>query len=124
MENAYIRIKSIFGHEVKQKGFVTMPNTISFNVNTPEFIEFVQILGADDIKPRQKDGVPRRATLSIPTSKEYIFVLGLRFQKKDGTYTEDAYKIEEEKTIQYLNKGEIEKLFLEYKDTHKRQGDY
>jgi hypothetical protein len=124
MEDSYIRIKSIFDREVKQKGFMTMPNTISFSVKTSQFNEFVQILGADNIKPRQKDELPRRATLSIPTSKECTLVLGLRYQKKDDTYTEDAYIIEPEKKIWYLNKGKIEKYMPEYKGTHKRQSDY
>jgi hypothetical protein len=124
MKDPYIRIQSIFDREVNQNDFVTMPNTVSFSVNSYEFNALVQILGADNITPRQKDGVPRRARLSIPTSIKHAFVLGIRCQKKDDTYTEDAYIIHPCKKINYLKKGEIEKLLPEYKGTHKRQSAY
>jgi hypothetical protein len=124
MKDPYIRIKSIFDREVKQSGFMTTPNTIWFSVNTPEFNEFVQILHADDIKLRQKDGVPRRSTLSIPISIEHTIVLGTRYQKRDHSYSEDTVIFEPGKAPEALYKGEIQRHLLEYKGTHKRQSDY
>jgi len=103
---------------------MTIPKTISFNVGTPEFNESVQILCDNQIKLRGKDGVPKRATISIPISKTNTFVLGIRYQKKDNTDAEDAVIFEVDKPPNPLYKGKIEKYLLEYKDTHKRQDDY
>jgi hypothetical protein len=124
MDSSYIKINSFFDREIKQNRFVTASNTISFNVDTPEFNEFAQILCDNQTKLRGKDGVPMRVTISIPTSKENIFVLGIRYRKKDNTYAEDTFTVEIDKSPEPYYKGRIEKSLPEYKDTHKRQNDY
>jgi hypothetical protein len=124
MEDSYVRIESIFEREVKQKGFVTMPNTISFSVNTHEFSECIQILNDCGRNLRGKDGVPKRATLSIPISIKDIFVLGIKYQKRNDTLTEDHFTFEPDKPPEPYYKGKMQKLLTEYKDTHKRQSDY
>jgi hypothetical protein len=53
--------------------------------------EILELLSQSKIKPRQDDGELIQINLSIPTSIEAAFVIGLRYIKKDSTYTEDHF---------------------------------
>jgi hypothetical protein len=84
----------------------------------------VKLLNKNGIKLRDKDGKPRRLTLSTPISKEGNLVLGIRYEKLDRSFSEDAFLFESNGRIISLYKGRIEVLLPEYEETHKRQGDF
>jgi hypothetical protein len=63
-------------------------------------------------------------TFSIPASKKNCFVLGIRYKKPNGTYTEDHFLFEEGETEIKKGNGKkkwLEKLLPEYKGSHKLQ---
>lgn len=73
------------------------------------------------IRVRQDDGELRQPTLSKPTSVNSGFVIGLRYDKRDGTQTEDLFPVEKGRPIKSYYKGSLEKLWPEYKNTHKQR---
>ena len=73
------------------------------------------------IKLRNKDGVFAYLTYSIPISKKDAIVLGLRYIKKDNTYTEDLFLFQKRSKIVKYYKGRGEEVMPEYKGTHKLQ---
>ena len=72
----------------------------------------------------------KQITLSIPTSKGNSFVIGLRYIKNDGTYTEDHFLCEKEgvglkgEVITYHPKRRLELALPEYTGTHKEIPDF
>jgi len=93
------------------------------------FKEVVTLLSEQDIKLRQDDGDLVQINISIPTSLNDSFVIGLRYLKRDRALTEDHFLIKEEiepdeKKIQVFYKGKLELQVLEYEGTHKQQVDF
>lgn len=83
-----------------------------------------------DIKMRKDDGELRQVTISKPTTVENAFVVGLRYIKTDGTYTEDHFVCRKNQAsslvpveIERYYKGQLERKFQEYKGAHKEQID-
>jgi len=83
-----------------------------------------------DIKIRKDDGELRQVTISKPTTVESTFVVGLRYIKIDGTYTEDHFVCRKNQAsslepleIERYYKGKLERKFQEYKGVHKQQID-
>lgn len=69
---------------------------------------------------KRKDGRLCQTTFSIPISVSGI-VLGFRYKKQDGSYSEDLFLFQNGKSIQCGYKGIFEKTILpEYNFTHKR----
>lgn len=82
--------------------------------------DVIGILGKYNIKPRQRDGNLYSVNISIPKSKNNCILVGLRYIKNDKTYTEDHFLFEMNKPIVAFYKGRLEKVFVEYKGTHKQ----
>jgi len=55
----------------------------------------------------------------VPKSMKDALVLGIRYQKKGGTFSEDLFLFRKGKPIQKGYRGELEKIVPEYKGTHK-----
>lgn len=88
----------------------------------------LNLLSAHGIKIRTDDGELKQITISKPTSAENAFVLGLRYLKKDATYTEDHFVCRKDQPsvlepIERYYQGKLECKFQEYKGTHKQQID-
>ena len=88
-----------------------------------EIIPFFKICG---IRLRQNDDSLKQITLSIPTTKENSYVVGLRYVKNNGTFTEDHFLCEIEgvgglksKEIVHHPKRKLEYKLPEYNGTHK-----
>ena len=73
-----------------------------------------------NILPRQDDGRLRQVTLSKPISVKDTLVIGLRYEKRDGTQTEDHFAVKAE-GIERRYRGKLEAELPEYKGTHKQQ---
>lgn len=83
--------------------------------------EILDLLKDQGIRIRQDDGELRQVTLSKPTSVNSGFVVGLRYDKRDGTQTEDLFPVEKGRPIQGYYKGSLQKQWPEYQGTHKQQ---
>jgi len=83
--------------------------------------DVIDILQNYNIKLRQKDGKLYSVNISIPKSKKNCILVGLRYLKSDKSYTEDHFLFEKDKPIVAFYKGKLEKVFVEYKGTHKQQ---
>lgn len=90
--------------------------------------EVLGLLSRQGIKIRQDDGELKQINLSIPTSTENAFVIGLRYIKRDGTYTEDHFLCQKDiepstkrLEIEPHYRGRLEFKLPEYRDTHKQQ---
>ena len=75
--------------------------------------EVLDLLQDQRIRIRQDDGQLRQSTLSKPTSVNSGFVIGLRYDKRDRTQTEDLFRVETGHPIQPYYKGSLQKEFLE-----------
>ena len=80
-----------------------------------------EILFKNGFKMRQRDGQLVETNFSIPKSKQNSFVLGLRYIKRDKTFTEDHFLFEKDKSIIYFRGKRLEYLLKEYTGTHKKQ---
>ena len=115
MNDAYKKLKDVW-HSCSNNGCHTL-------------LEIISILSNYNIRLRQKDGTLRQVTLSIPTTKENSYVIGLRYIKNDGTYTEDHYLCERDgaglkgKKIVGHFKRKLEYKLPEYMGTHKEIPD-
>lgn len=58
---------------------------------------------------------------SIATSVKNTFVIGVRYQKPDKTYTEDHYLVKKGRNMRAYSKNELERALPEYKGSHKWQ---
>jgi hypothetical protein len=86
--------------------------------------EVLDLLKDQGIRIRQDDGELRQLTLSKPTSVDSGFVIGLRYDKRDGTQTEDLFRIEKGHLIEGYYKGSLQRQWPEYQGTHKQQVVY
>lgn len=83
--------------------------------------EILDLLKDQGIRIRQEDGELRQLTLSKPTSVNSGFVIGLRYDKRDGIQTEDLFLVEKGRPIKGYFKGSLQKQWPEYRGTHKQQ---
>jgi len=83
--------------------------------------DVLKLLFKYGIKIRQKDGRLYQVNISIPKSRGHSILVGLRYIKKDETFTEDHFLFEKGKPINKFYKGKIELVLPEYKGTHKQQ---
>lgn len=81
----------------------------------------LQLLADNDIKPRNKDGALLRITVSRPVSDPTAFAVGLRYEKRDGTLTEDLFGLDRTLGIIKNEHGSLERMWPEYTATHKQQ---
>lgn len=83
--------------------------------------EALSLLETWGIKSRADDGELSQINISNPESG--IFVVGLRYLKRDRTYTEDLFVINAQKPneVSKYYKGKYERENIEYKGTHKQQ---
>jgi hypothetical protein len=86
--------------------------------------EVVNLLLDHGIRIRQDDGQLRQVTLSKPSTIDSGFVVGLRYDKDDGTQTEDLFRVESGQSIKPYYKGALQREFPEYRATHKQQVVY
>lgn len=89
----------------------------------PPIKVFSDLLKKHGIGLRNKDGELLHITFSIPTSLKDAIVLGVRYEKKDGSFSEDLFLFREKKPIEKGYKGRLEKTLPEYKGMHKRVPD-
>lgn len=89
--------------------------------------EILELLSQSKIKLRQDDGELIQINLSIPTSMKAAFVIGLRYIKKDSTYTEDHFLCQRDtqagtnlREIESYYRRRLELLLPEYRHTHKQ----
>ena len=106
MDNSYIEFKAITDK------YYTDWQMPSINI-------FSKLLSRYGINLRQKDGVLHEATFSVAKSMPYALVLGIRYQKKDGSFSEDLFLFHKDKQIQQGYKGKLEKIIPEYIGSHK-----
>lgn len=83
--------------------------------------EILDLLKGQGIRIRQDDGELRQLTLSRPTSVNSGFVIGLRYDKRDGTQTEDLFPGEKGRPIKGYYKGSLQQQWTEYQGTHKQK---
>lgn len=81
----------------------------------------VQLLEDYGVKLRSKDGKLFQVNISLPTSKANSIVVGLRYVKKDNTFTEDLFLFEQNHNLRCYYKAKLEDILPEYKGTHKLQ---
>lgn len=80
----------------------------------------IKILTESGIRKRDKDGRLVEVNFSIPTSKRNCFVLGLRYEKNDGSDTEDLFLFKpDKKEVESFYKGRLGQMLGEYQGTHK-----
>lgn len=91
------------------------------NKRTTVKSDIIKILTKNNIKSREKDGKFYSITVSIPKSRKDCILIGIRYLKKDQSFTEDHFLFEKNKQIQRYYRGKIEKELKEYKGTHKYQ---
>ncbi len=108
MKNAYAKLKALW-------------NRCTTIGDRQVEAEVVDLLEGTDIRLRQRDSHLKQITLSIPTTVNSGFVIGLRYVKQDGSHTEDLFTVQPDQQIQPFYKGSLQKQWLEYQGTHKRQ---
>ncbi len=86
--------------------------------------QVLDLLKDQGICIRQDDGELRQLTLSKPASVNSAFVIGLRYDKRDGTQTEDLFRVENGRPIKGYYKGSLQQQWTEYQGTHKQQVVY
>lgn len=84
----------------------------------PEVRIFISLLSSHGIGLRQDDDSLHEITFSVPKSDEGL-ILGVRYQKKNSSFSEDLFWFREGKPIHSGYRGNLEKILPEYKDTHK-----
>ncbi len=85
----------------------------------PPYYIFIELLKKYNINIRNKDGFLVECTFSIPKSKNNSIALGIRYQKIDGTPTEDLFLFQKNKQIKKYYNGRQELELPEYLGTHK-----
>jgi hypothetical protein len=88
----------------------------------------LNLLSAHGIQMRTNDGELKQITISKPTSVKNTFVLGLRYLKKDASYSEDHFVCQKDQPsalepIERYYQGKLERKYQEYKGTHKQPSD-
>jgi hypothetical protein len=117
MDNIYLSLQDIWARHLRGERNIER--------------DILDLLSRHGIKIRQNDGALKQITVSIPTSVDNAFVIGLRYIKADGTRTEDlflcqdnAYKNGVPVEIEPHYKGRLEFRLPEYRGTHKEQVDF
>ncbi|MCU7805479.1 MAG: hypothetical protein KZQ92_14565 [Candidatus Thiodiazotropha sp. (ex Lucinoma borealis)] len=111
MNSAYMKLLEVWNN-CPAKGSVAL-------------LDIFLLLNEYGIKLRQNDDSLKQVTLSVPTTIENSFVLGMRYMKNDGTFTEDHFLCEsegvglEKKEISHHPKRKLEHKLPEYRGTHK-----
>ena len=85
----------------------------------PDISVFVELLNRYGIQLREKNGELHEANFSIPKSIGKALMLGIRYGKIDGTFSEDLFLFREGKRIQKGYKGSFEEIIPEYTGSHK-----
>lgn len=85
----------------------------------PPIEVFIDLLNRHGINLRNKDGDLHEATFSVPKSISDALVLGMRYRKNDGSFSEDLFLFQKGQPIQSGYKGELERVVPEYAGTHK-----
>ncbi len=82
--------------------------------------DVLALLARNGIRERQDDGQLYEMHFSVCQSQENTLIVGLRYQKRDGSLTEDAFEFQpgKQKIVKHY-RGKIEKVHREYKGTHK-----
>lgn len=96
----------------------------SGKLKNPTAEDFLEILNKYGIGLRQKDGVFNHITYSIPKSQKDCILIGVRYSKKDHTFTEDHFLFQKDCCIRKFYRRQIEKVLPEYKGAHKKQYDF
>lgn len=86
----------------------------------PSVNVFTDLLARHGVRLRQKDGVLHEVTFSVPKSVQNGLVLGLRYRKRDGSFSEDPFLFQEGRGIKTGYRGSLEGMLPEYSGTHKR----
>ena len=75
------------------------------------------------IRQRADDGRLLWTNISNPTSRVDALTIGLRYEKRDGTLTEDLFTIDAAKPDEVAShyRGKLQKIWKEYDSTHKQQ---
>jgi len=82
--------------------------------------DVLALLGRNGIRPRGDDGTLHKVTFSVAKEPDMdTLVVGLRYQKRDGSFTEDTFVFQPGKEIVKCYGTKIERLLPEYKGTHK-----
>lgn len=81
-------------------------------------------LDNQDIGIRKDDGELKQLTVSKAISVTSAFVIGLRYDKRDGTQTEDHFSIERGRPVEPHYRATLEGKWPEYGNTHKQQVIY
>lgn len=110
--NSYDEIKSI------------TDSIYSGRLQKPTAEIFLVVLNKYGIRLRQKDGVFDHITYSIPNSQKNCILIGIRYKKKDATFTEDHFLFQKNFSIKKFYKRQIEKVLPEYKGAHKKQSGF
>jgi hypothetical protein len=63
-------------------------------------------------------------TFSIPTTIKNSFVVGVRYKKPNGVYTEDHFLFQKNGNMKVYSKNELERVLPEYKGTHKGKPNF
>jgi len=85
----------------------------------PQIDVLIELLKQHGIELRKKDNQLYEATFSVPKSLSDALVLGMRYRKDDGTFSEDLFLFQKGKPIRKGYRGKLEKIIPEYKGTHK-----
>lgn len=72
------------------------------------------------VKLRQKDGQDPSPTISVLTDGSAI-IFGVRYRKLDGSKTEDHFVFRSDRNLYKCKGKELERMYPEYKGTHKLQ---
>ena len=83
--------------------------------------DILALLESQGIRIRRDDGDLKQLTVSKPTSVTSAFVIGLRYDKRDGTQTEDHFAFEKGRPVERHYRATLERKWPEYRGTHKQQ---
>lgn len=111
MDDSYDKLKVIWNNQLQ---LVVTSEQDLFNFHC----QIVYLLNEHGIQLRKKDGFSPNITVSIPKSKDNLFVVGVRYTKSNETKTEDHFIFSQGSSIRKCRGKELDKLLPEYKGTH------
>lgn len=82
------------------------------------------LLDNQGISIRQDDGELKQLTVSKPTSVTSAFAIGLRYDKRNETQTEDLFSVERGRPVERHYRATLESKWPEYRGTHKQRVTY
>lgn len=85
--------------------------------------EIPALLSSWGIRCRADDGQLLWTNLSVPTSVAATITIGLRYQKRDASLTEDIFELRKSDpdAVEAFYKGKYQRVRPEYSGTHKFQ---